>query len=299
MTVPNTSDLNFMPTVMAFGSAESGGVPPGVPDPTASTGSATLTETPGRGRLDVAAVVGGTGHDRGARVALGGPGVGPADRGAVGRRDRGRVPRRAAVGRDFDAGDHAAAAVGGGARDRLRAAVGEVRAGGGRGDRRGRRGRVGRLRRRRQPGHQRRGLDAHVGEQVDGRLLHVGIGRLAAGIGGPARPRRWCCPGPTTTARCRRRTPARRWAPGTGSGGASRCVVPRDGPVVVERLRCRSRSSRTGRTRRRAGSRCRRPRPTRSRASRCRRPASRSGRGQVGDRGVSPESQLAVLRRDR
>ena len=60
---------------------------------------------------------------------------------------------------------------------------------------------------RRQSAHQRRRLGAHVGEEVDGRLLHDGIGRGAAG--GPllnhafvvSRPHAHCTvPAPNTSA---------------------------------------------------------------------------------------------------
>ena len=123
-------------------------------------------------------------------------------------------------------------------------------AGGRRGDRR-RRGRgVGARARGRQPGLQRGGLHAHVGEQVDRRLLHGGVRgrRRAAGRG--------CCPGPTPTGRCRRRRPARRSEPGTASGGGSRCPARRccRSPGAVDAVRGRRGQADQARP---AGSRCR------------------------------------------
>ena len=41
-----------------------------------------------------------------------------------------------------------------------------------------------------QAGGQRPGLDTHFGEQVDRRLLHVGVWRRFAGLGDSAIPRR-------------------------------------------------------------------------------------------------------------
>ena len=128
-----------------------------------------------------------------------------------------RVPGGAAVGGDLDAADHAAAGVGGGAADVSRprrparsrrrparspstvgAAVSvDVVASG-------------------QPGLQGGRLGAHVGEQVDGRLLHRRAGRRRS-------RGRGCCRAPRTTGRCPRRRPGRRSAPGRASGGGWRC----------------------------------------------------------------------------
>ena len=150
------------------------------------------------------------------------------------------------------------AMIGGGAADRDRRPAADFRAGERIGDRRGRRPGVGGLRRRHQTRLQRARLRAHVGQQVDGRLLHPRVGRRAA-------PRRGCRPGPRTTAWCRRRRPGPRWRRGRASGGGSPC-----------RGRSWSRSrgvagrrrwwSWRGRPGRRGGSRCRALRPTRSRA---------------------------------
>ena len=89
-----------------------------------------------------------------------------------------------------------------------------------RGDRRGRRERVGRRRCADQTRLQRERLDAHVGEQVDRRLLHREARRRR-------RRDRDCCRGPTTTGPCRRRTPARRSRARRASARDWRCPARR------------------------------------------------------------------------
>ena len=97
-----------------------------------------------------------------------------------------------------------------------RLAAGDGRAGGRRGDRRGRARRCRSTRvAATRPGLQRRRLRAHVGEQVDRRLLHARV------VGGAAAAGRGCRRGPRTTGPCPRRRRARRWRAGTASGGAS------------------------------------------------------------------------------
>ena len=71
-----------------------------------------------------------------------------------------------------------------------------------------------------QAGLQRQRLHAHVGEQVDGRLLHARRSE-------PRSRDRDCCRGPRTTGRCRRRTPARRSRAGRASARGSRCPARR------------------------------------------------------------------------
>ena len=71
---------------------------------------------------------------------------------------------------------------------------------------------------------ERRRLDAHVGEQVDRRLLHPRVGGSRRRFGDVRRARRRA---PTPTARCRRRRRARRSRRGRASGSASRCRARR------------------------------------------------------------------------
>ena len=161
------------------------------------------------------------------------------------------------------------------------------RAAGGRGDRRRSAASCRSTGRGHEAGLQGRGLGAHVGEQVDRRLLHVVIVRRS-----PAGRRGWRR-GPTTTGRCPRRRPARRWGRGTASGCGSRVPLRVGRAVVLQqvlRRRCTcvarqvDQPGRTGAVvevlvplvAERAGRHDRRRRPGAS----------------VGDAGVPPEAQL-------
>ena len=101
------------------------------------------------------------------------------------------------------------------------------------------RGGVGGRRRGGQARHQRGRLGAHVGEQVDRRLLHPRVG------GGARRGRGWRR-GPRPTGRCRRRTRARRRRRGTGSGCARPCPTRRSSRGRPARGRWRPWSRRAG-----------------------------------------------------
>ena len=167
------------------------------------------------GGLEVAAVVDRPALDRdrpGQRRSPGVAPVGPA---------LGRMPGLPAIDRDLDARDDTAAGVGGRAGDRDRGPARQGRAGRRRGDDRGWGRMVGRRGGRHEPGLERGRLDPHVGEQVDRRLLHVGVGI------GKASCRHGPSPGPRTTAPCRRRRPGRRCWPGRGSGCGSPCLARR------------------------------------------------------------------------
>ena len=170
----------------------------------------------------------------------------------------GPVPARTVVGRDLDATDPAAAGVGRGAGDRDGMAGVDGGAGIGCGDRgRGWR-RVGRCDGRGEAGLQRRGLHAHVGEQVDGRLPHRGARcRAAAVVGSVEAPRPLHRAGAEheRVADAVQRQRVRR-----GSGRVG-------GAVVLQVLAAPPASSRRVGSDRRAAIRCRDPRPTRSRAS--------------------------------
>ena len=159
------------------------------------------------------------------------------------------------------------------------------------GDVRDRRRDVDRGRRRQQPGLQRRRLRAHVGEQVDGRLLHVHARR-------PCRRGRASASRPQDHWTCRRRRRALRSGACGGRGGGSPCPGRRSSRSPAGSARDVDDRGREPDQPRRAERRCRGPRPTRSRA--CRRARSRPVPGPSADdvRGVAPEAHLAVGRRD-
>ena len=168
-------------------------------------GQPTLTVVAAAGRADVAAVVGRADLDVRRRAAVHGPRVGPARRaaspGATSCRRRSRPrPRRPRRRRRWP----------------CRRSSCWRRPGG------WRRWRARRWSRsawwcrstcvavlRPSAGQQRERLDAHVGEQVDRRLLHVLVGRVAAGVGGRRVPgvRVVEAPGPLHGARRRRPAP--------------------------------------------------------------------------------------------
>ena len=138
--------------------------------------ASTLTAVPGRGRFDVAAVVGRAARQRDCPAVAGRPHVAPVVAPVA------RTPRRAAVDRHLHATDDAAPASL--AVPLIVTAVPPARCAG-----RGRRDR----RRRRQwcrstasptlrPGAQRPRLNAHVRKQIDGRLLHAELGAESAAV---------------------------------------------------------------------------------------------------------------------
>ena len=131
---------------------------------------------PVRGGLEVAAVVNGAAANRRRPGVLRRPCVAPV------LPSGGGVPGGAAVDGNLHAAHDAAARVRGGPGDRRRGARGQQLAVGGRCD--GRLGRrvIRRSRGCREPGLAPARLDAHVGEQVDRRLLHGNVGRRGAAV---------------------------------------------------------------------------------------------------------------------
>ena len=207
-----------------------------------------------RGGFDIAAVVDGAAPDVHRARAAGLPGVGPC--GAAVR----AAPRRAAIDRHLHS-RHVAGSIRGGAGDGDRAArrhdaVRERAA-----DRRGRRcGVVGRRSR-----HQARSAASRGCAPMSANRLTVAC---CMHRGWPARPRDHArCRAPRRTGRCRPRRPARRWRAGTGSSRGSQSPA-RKSSRNPGACRLRTRWYRTNGSARRAGSRCRGPRPTRSRACR-------------------------------
>ncbi len=214
----------------------------------------------GARRLEVAAVVHGSGLDRGLTGLVRAPRVGPVPA------PFGRMPG-AVADLDLDPADLAPARVGGGAGDRRllvprprspRSASSPARS-------------AQRRRSRRSPRP-----DPTAGCRGGHPCPRTGSRSPAACGNRAARcPGRGCRRGPTTTARYPRRIRAHHSRRGTGSGCGSRSPSHRSirSPAAS---RPRSGSPRTAGPTPAAGRRCRRPRPTRSRA--CSRRASRCPR---------------------
>ena len=128
-----------------------------------------------RRRLEVAAVVDGARHHGDGARDAGRPAVGPAV--AAGR----RMPGQPAVDRDLDAGD-AAAGVSGCSGDDDRLILGQHRRRSRKRHRGRRRGRVGRCCGGCEARSESERLYGHIGEQVDGRLLHPSVRDRAAAV---------------------------------------------------------------------------------------------------------------------